>query len=162
MVDRIDGPALVQDERKAFENYMLDREHPVIGWIWTDWFKRGDDPETYANDFVQGAWVMWQARPAQTEQQPSAWADPSDLHRLETGSLTCINVYREKKPCVYEPVFLRAAPISQTAPQVALAARVAELEAELGRQHEAHRKTWRQLEQAQLKLAALKGGRADG
>ncbi len=56
-------------------------------------------------------------RPAQTEQQPIAWADPSDLHRLENGSLNCINVYREKKPCVYEPVFLRAAPIAQTAPQ---------------------------------------------
>lgn len=39
-----------------------------------------------------------------------------------------------------------------------LAGRVAELEAELGRQHEAHRKTWRQLEQAQAELAALKAG----
>ena len=66
-------PAPAQDDREAFENYMLDREHPVIGWIWTDWFKRGDDPETYANDYVQGAWVMWQARPAQTEQQEERW-----------------------------------------------------------------------------------------
>lgn len=39
-----------------------------------------------------------------------------------------------------------------------LAGRVAELEAQLGQQHEAHRKTWRQLEQAQAELAALKAG----
>lgn len=50
--------------------------------------------------------------------------------------------------------------IAQTAPQAPLVARVAELEAELGQQHEAHRKTWRQLEQAQAELAALKAGGA--
>lgn len=53
---------------------------------------------------------------------------------------------------------LAAAPFAQTAPQTPLVARVAELEAELGQQHEAHRKTWRQLEQAQVELAALTAG----
>lgn len=38
-----------------------------------------------------------------------------------------------------------------------LAGRVAELEAVLGQQHEAHRKTWRQLELAQAELLALRG-----
>lgn len=50
------------DDRAAFEAYMLGREHPVIGWIDGHWFSPGDDPATYANDYVQGCWVMWQAR----------------------------------------------------------------------------------------------------
>ena len=66
-------PAPAQDERADFEAYMLGREHPVIGWISERWFKRGDDPTTYANDYVQGAWVLWRSRPAQTEQQPVGW-----------------------------------------------------------------------------------------
>lgn len=49
-------------ERAEFEAYMLGREHPVFGWIDGHWFGRGDDPATYANDYVQGCWVMWQAR----------------------------------------------------------------------------------------------------
>ncbi len=49
-------------DRAVFEAYMLGREHPVIGWIDGHWFVRGDDPATYANDYVQGCWVMWQAR----------------------------------------------------------------------------------------------------
>src|SRR5690606_41811119 len=62
--------APAQDERAGFDAYMLGRAHPVIGWISEHWFKRGDDPTTYANDYVQGAWVLWQSRPAQTEQKP--------------------------------------------------------------------------------------------
>jgi uncharacterized protein YlxW (UPF0749 family) len=50
-----------------------------------------------------------------------------------------------------------------TVERTTLAARVAELETQLGQQHEAHRKTWRQLEQALAELAALKvGGPAHG
>lgn len=71
----LEEPAPAQDGREAFEKYMFDREHPVIGWIDEHWFKRGDDPETYANDYVQGAWVMWQVRPAQTEHQPCVISD---------------------------------------------------------------------------------------
>ncbi|XAI95230.1 hypothetical protein [Leptolyngbya phage Lbo-JY16] len=50
------------DGRSVFEAYMLGREHPVFGWIDGHWFGRGDDPATYANDYVQGCWVMWQTR----------------------------------------------------------------------------------------------------
>lgn len=39
---------------------------------------------------------------------------------------------------------------------------VNELSVQIQRQHEAHRRTWRQLEQTQLELAALKGGQANG
>lgn len=57
---------------------------------------------------------------------------------------------------------IAASPVAPVA-QIDFADRVAELEAQLGQQHEAHRKTWRQLEQAQAELAALKaGGSAHG
>lgn len=48
--------------RATFETYMLGREHPVFGWLNSNWFGRDDNPATYENDYVQGCWVMWQAR----------------------------------------------------------------------------------------------------
>jgi len=62
--------------REGFEAYMLNRDHPVIGFIDEHWLKRGNDPDTYANDYVQGAWVVWQDLHS-TEQQPEAWAPVS-------------------------------------------------------------------------------------
>jgi hypothetical protein len=47
--------------RQAFELWMLSIEHPVIGWISKEWFERGDNGETYANEYVQGAWVTYEA-----------------------------------------------------------------------------------------------------
>lgn len=113
-------PAPAQDERVAFEKYMLDREHPVIGWIWTDWFKRGDDPETYANDYVQGAWVMWQAaRPAQTEQQPVAHRECRVIgFRPGMGEVTFyVDGGVPAWMNIGETIYVSdAAPIAQTAP----------------------------------------------
>lgn len=54
--------------QQEFEAWMLSVEHPVIGWISKDWFGPGDDPTTYANDYVQGAWVAYRFRPAPAEQ----------------------------------------------------------------------------------------------
>lgn len=45
---------------QRFEQMMLGREHPVIGWIDARWLGRGDRQDTYANDYVQGCWVIWQ------------------------------------------------------------------------------------------------------
>lgn len=67
-------------ERAAFETYMLGREHPVFGWISRNWFGRGDNPATYENDYVQGCWVMWQARASLPVGVPdSEWV----MHMLE-------------------------------------------------------------------------------
>ncbi|MGA4640592.1 hypothetical protein ACQKC8_12555 [Stutzerimonas stutzeri] len=55
-------------------------------------------------------------RSAQAKQQPFAYADPSDLNRMEKHGQTCMTVWRDKQDCVSEPLFLRAAPIAQTAP----------------------------------------------
>lgn len=111
------APAVAGDEREAFEARMVLEAGPSATELWI----AGNSGSGYANERVNDYRFGWMAalewvatRPAQTEQQPVAWADPSDLHRMETGSLNCINVYRAKKPCVYEPLFLRAAPIAQT------------------------------------------------
>ncbi|WP_395504771.1 hypothetical protein [Ectopseudomonas hydrolytica] len=62
------------DDRAAFEAYMLGREHPTFGWISSHWFGRGDDPATYENEYVQGCWVMWQARASLPVGVPDGYA----------------------------------------------------------------------------------------
>ncbi|MGE8501670.1 MAG: hypothetical protein ACN6P1_05470 [Pseudomonas sp.] len=72
--------------RATFETYMLGREHPVIGWIDSHWFRRGDDPATYANDYVQGCWVMWQAN-RRAVRMPDGWT----IERTPDGALCLTN-----------------------------------------------------------------------
>lgn len=67
----------IDQERDAFERFMHDREHPVIGWIDSHWFRRGDDPAGYANEYVQGAWVLWQSL-----KQPAGVAVPDGLYAI--------------------------------------------------------------------------------
>lgn len=43
--------------RSEFEPWLLGRAHPVYGWLDQYWLARGDDPETYAEPYVQGLWV---------------------------------------------------------------------------------------------------------
>ena len=68
-------------------------------------------------DFTGKFFRADESRPAQTEQQPIAWADPSDLDRMEKHDWNCMTVWKDKQPFASEPLFLRAAPIAQTAPQ---------------------------------------------
>ena len=64
---QIDRP-IATCSRGRFESWVLETEHPVIGWVGADWLDQGDAPNTYANDYIQGAWVMWQYRqPLQAE-----------------------------------------------------------------------------------------------
>lgn len=41
----------------AFQLWVLEREHPVYGWLDHHWLARGDNPNTYADPYVQGLWV---------------------------------------------------------------------------------------------------------
>lgn len=47
--------------REQFEAWVLGREHPVYGWLDKHWLERGDDPENYAEGYVQGLWVASRA-----------------------------------------------------------------------------------------------------
>lgn len=47
--------------RERFQKWVLSVEHPVLGWLDQHWLKRGDDPEGYANEYVQGLWVAFKA-----------------------------------------------------------------------------------------------------
>ncbi|MDU8350931.1 hypothetical protein RYA05_03365 [Pseudomonas syringae pv. actinidiae] len=47
--------------RERFQKWVLSIEHPVLGWLDEHWLKRGDNPEWYANDYVQGLWVAFKA-----------------------------------------------------------------------------------------------------
>lgn len=120
-------PAPAQEEREAFEAYMLSIEHPVIGWIHKLWFQRGDTPDTYSNDYVQGAWVIWQSRLAQAEQQPGGWVviGPdgawSEVQSSEAHARDLKLDMDNELPPTHEgpahriaPVFVGAAPIAQT------------------------------------------------
>ncbi|WP_236086308.1 hypothetical protein [Pseudomonas aeruginosa] len=46
--------------RGWFEGWALETEHPVFGYIGADWLDQGDVPNTYGNEYIQGAWVMAQ------------------------------------------------------------------------------------------------------
>jgi len=66
-------PALVQDERDAFEAWMVEVEGVRIRSRF-DRVTAGPFADEYRDGQIQGAWNVWQAsaarRPAQTEQQP--------------------------------------------------------------------------------------------
>jgi len=47
--------------RDQFEAWVLGREHPTYGWLDKHWLARGDNPDTYATEYVQGLWVASQA-----------------------------------------------------------------------------------------------------
>lgn len=49
--------------RPVFETWVLDRAHPVYGWLDVYWLARGDDPQTYAEPYVQGLWVALGEQP---------------------------------------------------------------------------------------------------
>lgn len=46
--------------RDQFEAWVLGREHPTYGWLDKHWLTRGDNPDTYATEYVQGLWVASQ------------------------------------------------------------------------------------------------------
>lgn len=68
-------------QRGLFETWAMETKHPVFCFIGDDWLDHGGDPNTYANDYIQGAWVMWQylcpswqrAQSAQGGAVPVAW-----------------------------------------------------------------------------------------
>jgi hypothetical protein len=62
--------AMSDAERPAFEKWMLNIEHPVIGWITPHWFERGDDTSTYAKEYVQGAWVAFKVQAVRNRPDP--------------------------------------------------------------------------------------------
>lgn len=56
---------MIQDATAAqhadFEEWILGREHPGIGWIESrGWLERGSIPGTYKDAYVQGCWVAYQ------------------------------------------------------------------------------------------------------
>lgn len=53
--------------QQKFKEWMLSIEHPVLGWISEEWFEPGDDPTTYANDYIQGAWMVYASKVASEE-----------------------------------------------------------------------------------------------
>lgn len=103
--------------RGLFETWVMETKHPRFGFVGESWLDQGDEPNTYANDYVQGAWVMWQAnRPAQTEQRPEAWQykeKDGNWYPITPGFIADAQRYgHEVRP-------LYAAPIAQTAPPAA-------------------------------------------
>lgn len=47
--------------REQFEAWVLGRAHPVYGWLDKNWLLRGDNPQNYADPYVQGLWVASQS-----------------------------------------------------------------------------------------------------
>lgn len=50
-----------EDKRKRFQQWVLSTEHPVLGFLDEHWLVPGDDPEDYADEYVQGLWVAYKA-----------------------------------------------------------------------------------------------------
>lgn len=62
--------------REEFEAAMLSMEQPGIGWISIHWFDRGIDGESYADQYIQGQWLAWQAsRAALTVKLGKRWSN---------------------------------------------------------------------------------------
>lgn len=64
--DPVEPPPHPQGEqvamsREQFEAWVLGREHPTYGWLDKHWLALGDNPETYADPYVQGLWVASQS-----------------------------------------------------------------------------------------------------
>lgn len=77
--------------RKEFETWMLEREHPVLGWIDRHWLERGDDPDNYADKYVQGAWVMFQAlKPDPNDAPVFPCSRREQIAKLQPGQWTVI------------------------------------------------------------------------
>lgn len=53
------GRPISSCSRGLFETWAMETKHPVFCFIGDDWLDLGDDPNIYANDYIQGAWVMW-------------------------------------------------------------------------------------------------------
>lgn len=45
--------------RQDFEDWVLAREHKPFGWLDKHWFERVG--ESYANEYIHGLWVMYNA-----------------------------------------------------------------------------------------------------
>lgn len=110
---RRDKPSPTHDEREAFEAWL---PRP-----WSSDTRFDEEGElVYAEDWVQGAWIGWQAaratRPAQPEQQPIGWVTEDYLtdKSATTYSHFVADRWRAKGWPVSE---IYAAPIVQTAPQ---------------------------------------------
>ena len=91
-IDELNKSAQQQGEsvatnREQFEAWVLGREHPTYGWLDRHWLTRGDNPETYADLYVQGLWVASQSlyaeqpapMPSQPQGEPVAWVSPESL-----------------------------------------------------------------------------------
>ncbi len=105
-------PAPAQDEQYPPCDYcgVIPDHHP---WHGSGMFNGEDSPHIHAcNDCRH----LLPASPAQAEQQPFAYADPSDLNRMEKHGHACMTVWRDKQHCVSEPLFLRSAPFAKTIP----------------------------------------------
>lgn len=63
--------------REQFEAWVLDRAHPTYGWLDKHWLTRGDNPENYADPYVQGLWVashpLYAEQPAPVVLVPDGW-----------------------------------------------------------------------------------------
>ena len=80
--------------RGQFETWAMETDHPVFGYIDSDWLDHGDNPNTYANDYIQGAWVMFQrSAPSHGEQVrevvPEEWKTILSRVVDELDSLNC-------------------------------------------------------------------------
>lgn len=74
--------------RGQFEAWVLGREHPTYGWLDKHWLARGDNPETYADPYVQGLWVASQSlyaeQPAPVATRPAHANPPQGIEPCGT------------------------------------------------------------------------------
>lgn len=71
---------IAECQRGLFETWAMETKHPVFCYIGEDWLDHGDDPNTYANDYIQGAWVMWQHLNSAWQRTQSAGAPESSIY----------------------------------------------------------------------------------
>lgn len=74
----------VATNREQFEAWVLGLEHPTYGWLDRHWLTRGDNPETYADPYVQGLWVASQSLYAE-QPAPTAARNPPTITAYSHG-----------------------------------------------------------------------------
>lgn len=122
-------PAPAQDEREAFEAWMVEVEgariRPRFGRV-----TAGPFADEYRDGQIQGAWNVWQARavrPAHTEQQPAIVKHSLTVEPVayavfaDNGNVVCFSTQRDHPSLVALEAdghsVVSLAPIAQTAPQ---------------------------------------------
>lgn len=74
-----------EGKRERFQKWVMATKHPVFGFLDGRSLARNDDHEGYADEYVQGLWVAFNAFGTQFVGEPAAWVQFGEADSGEIG-----------------------------------------------------------------------------